>query len=91
MLQNDQPKLIQGLILDPATSLTLQDESCAPAHANQERGIVIGYWCLRVWRFNGAQSLDAGASLLTFPTVRQPPKILYGPGSNFSGWLQPAA
>src|SRR6476661_7465749 len=39
MLQNDQPKLIQGLILDPATSNGLQDESCAPTHASQERGI----------------------------------------------------
>ena len=41
MLQNDQPQLIQGLILDPATSRSLQDEyeSCAPTHANQERGI----------------------------------------------------
>ena len=39
MLQNYRPKPIQGLMLDPATSHALQDESCAPAHACQERGI----------------------------------------------------
>ena len=35
MLQNDRPKLIQGFILDPATSNALQDESCAPTHASR--------------------------------------------------------
>ena len=39
MLQNDRRKVIQGFILDPATSNALQDESCVPAHASTERGI----------------------------------------------------
>jgi hypothetical protein len=39
MLQNRRLKLIQGFILDPAISHALQDESCAPTHASQERGI----------------------------------------------------
>ena len=39
MLQNHRPKLIQGLMLDLAPSRALQDESCAPAHAREERGI----------------------------------------------------
>jgi hypothetical protein len=41
MLQNHRPKLIQGFIRDPVHSHILQDEyeSCAPAHASQERDI----------------------------------------------------
>ena len=39
MLQNRRPKLIQGFRVDPTTSNGLQDESCAPTHAGQERGI----------------------------------------------------
>jgi len=37
MLQNDQPMVIQGLILDPTTSDVLQDESCAPTHVIMRR------------------------------------------------------
>jgi hypothetical protein len=37
MLQNDQPMVIQGLILDPITSDVLQDESCAPPHVIMRR------------------------------------------------------
>jgi hypothetical protein len=39
MRQSDRPKPIQGFILGLATSYGLQDESCAPTHGSQERGI----------------------------------------------------
>ena len=39
MLQNARPRPIQGFILDPTNSNILQDESCAPTHAREERGI----------------------------------------------------
>ena len=41
MLQNDRPKLIQGFILSPATSHTLQDESCAPTHASRSAAFML--------------------------------------------------
>ena len=39
MLQNSRPHRVQGLNPDPSTSPVLQDKSCAPTHASQERGI----------------------------------------------------
>jgi hypothetical protein len=41
MLQNYRPKPIQGLMLDPATSHALQDESCAPAHASRSAAFIL--------------------------------------------------
>jgi hypothetical protein len=41
MLQNDRPKLIQGFILGLGTSNALQDESCAPTHANRSAAFML--------------------------------------------------
>ena len=41
MLQNTRPHPIQGLILDPATSNALQDESCAPTHAGRSAAFML--------------------------------------------------
>ena len=41
MLQNDRLKPIQGFILGLATSHTLQDESCAPTHANRSAAFML--------------------------------------------------
>jgi hypothetical protein len=39
--RNDRPKPIQGLVLDPATSHALQDESCAPTHASRSAAFML--------------------------------------------------
>ena len=41
MLQTDRPKLIQGFILGLGTSNALQDESCAPTHANRSAAFML--------------------------------------------------
>jgi len=39
MLQNSRPQPIRGFILGPAKLFMLQNKSCAPTYAGQERGI----------------------------------------------------
>ena len=41
MPQISRPQPIQGFILSPATSHTLQDESCAPTHASRSAAFML--------------------------------------------------
>src|SRR6185369_6549761 len=41
MLQISRSQPIQGFILSPATSHTLQDESCAPTHASRSAAFML--------------------------------------------------